>query len=339
MLLGAGFAYAATEGRSPLTRDFIGEIDAKRYPQLRRFTRQLQADRSDLGVVLQELDTRSETPLRQQKDLLLLPELDPTSVRQELARYCVERVGAVHRGRFTWPMGSVWNACVDGYTIITTNYDRVADCAVSMVQDRTHGFVGASCGRCKMRHMLSADCPCPPAERVPENYWRGALLKLHGSTDWKICRARCCASGCIATCEPCDSPNDDICGQCGSATEPVVVLPRVRGKYDGYSRLSAMWDAAAQALADAELLVVFGFSFSGVDLELCGLFREAFRSGKLKRVSIMDTRVEKVAEAMQRVLPQNVSPQIEGLDLPEDFGMPGPEKWRRLSGPSFRSVA
>lgn len=143
-----------------------------------------------------------------------------------------------------------------------------------------------------------------------------------------MCDAGCCATGCIVADCACRACCGEPCSQCTAATKPVVVLPRRAGKYEQFPRLNAMWDAAYQALADAEELTVFGFSFADTDIELRCLFRRAFETKRLNTVYIIDANPEAVAAKLDELLPSTCLPTISAMTVPPDFSMP--REWRAL---------
>lgn len=331
VLLGAGFSFAATKGACPLTSHFLRGVDRERFPSLHRVMSSLPKDcQYDLARVVEDVDT-CEQLSGVMRTGILPAGVSPEAVRRDLQWYSISILSGLRASICeSWPLSwLVPKVVIDGATLITTNYDSIAEGAMYSfpVKHRRDG----NCPQCKMKEILKTGCPCPPAG-VPSDYWRGSLLKLHGSVCWSMCRQQDCCSGCMTA--NCVHKPHSICSRCEvccGPADPVIVLPRLRGKYEKYPKLEAMWGAAALALKEVEVLHVFGFSFSEVDRELCKFLQVCFQSRTLKEVRIIDVRPEDVAGKLRKLLPPDFCPEILGLRT-MGFALPSFDDWVSLEG-------
>lgn len=322
VMLGAGFSYCTTRGELPLTANLLDRLTESHYPALWRFVQSLGDGHTvDLERTIRELDTLYEIPVKRYRTAILEPAQDPAAISRELGAYCIQRLCCDNRSGWSWAADFLACAGWDA-TIITTNYDSLAERILSNMTMRSHGSSG-NCPHCKMKELLQSSCPCGPRGRPDEGVWRGALIKLHGSVAWRTCRnAPCLGQDCLIPDALCQPFARQPCPCCSGSCEPVLVMPKLRSKYLQFPRMHAMWDAAFAALEDAEELLVFGFSFPAADMEVCGLFKQALsKNPSLRQVWIVDVVPEAVAQRLRPLLPSRAV-ALETLEVPTSFEIP-----------------
>lgn len=341
-IIGAGFSYAATKGACPLTTRFLERVNRHQYPSLYRFMFSLPEHmRYNLAYVVEDIDTCDEMPAGSMRSCAMPSGVKPENVRRELQWYSIKLLSPLKASPCgSWPLGWLCDQVLcKGSTLITTNYDSLIEETMRYMPQLRHRK-GGDCPQCKMKELLRAGCPCPQ-NAVPQDYWRGSLLKLHGSVCWSLCRRPdCCATGCISyQCVHKPHSLTTKCELCGGPTEPVIVLPRLRGKYVAYPKIDAMWESAALALKEAEVLHVFGFSFSDVDKELCKFLQVCFTARTLKQVRIIDLEPEVVALKLKSLLPDGYQLEILGMRPPRSFAAPSPGCWVPVDGSPLAQVS
>ena len=80
-----------------------------------------------------------------------------------------------------------------------------------------------------------------------------------------------------------------------------------------------MWDAAHDALSDAESLLIFGFSFPACDALIAQIVREtAVANRRLSRIGVIDVMPDPVIERMRKCLPKGLDVTFDGFAVPAD---------------------
>jgi NAD-dependent SIR2 family protein deacetylase len=323
ILLGAGFSACVSKGETPLMGGFFDRLDQVRYPFLHNFICQTNVpiDSANVEDCIALLDQLDDCPLTDLSGLSRTRE-SADEVRRELGEYCLHRLCCAK-----WD-ASHWATCVlamadSNTTVITTNYDNLAESILSNKIDATHWNAEATCHHCRMRRILLADCECnevPIGARPP---WRGSVLKLHGSVAWKTCWNRSCNQfDCLIADQHCRPFDGRPCDCCGQPCQPVIVLPSARKRYSRYAHLRRMWDSAQSALKDAETLLIFGFSFPSSDCLIRAMFANAVCSGSLRHIAIIDLQPEAVAERIKSALPPEGLPAMQCFAVPTDGSRP-----------------
>ncbi len=175
--------------------------------------------------------------------------------------------------------------------IVTTNYDTLIECAHANMppgelRDSLHCL---DFGVYKQRkHEFSR-----------ANSWPGAriasvpLLKLHGSISWLYCDR--CGTYMLdpvwnraldAVARPGAYSPCPVCKRQG--TRRPVLVPPVRQKELTDCAIKEIWQAAGQALCEAEEIVFAGFSLNKNDAAARELLRMAFQVGRTRRVTVVD---------------------------------------------------
>jgi hypothetical protein len=171
----------------------------------------------------------------------------------------------------------------DRDTIITTNYDLVADQALRHIefplpdsqwdQDSRLGKIAGLLGRLNLWGE-------PPPSLMPRESLRGFYLKLHGSLDWLYCTTPACYNntslfwmGTRALHEGQEAGRP--CRYCGAALQTMIVPPVARKHIEDRGRLAFLWHLAWRELIEADHIVVAGMSLPASDFELRWLLRYA----------------------------------------------------------------
>ncbi len=323
--LGAGSSYAVTRGQLPLTCKLLDQVTEFGFPNLHRFMKSLGADGENAEALLMELDALTDVPVRNARRAVRGAHFDPEMVKRELHRYFIRRLCGGVWDSPNWAADLILNVGIHA-TIITTNYDNIAERILSNYDAHSHsGLTHApSCPHCKMCLLLKLDCSCGSTVEAPDYLWRGSLLKLHGSISWRKCSSgHCNGADCLIADAKCRPFDDHVCSCCGGHCEPVLVIPSLQSKYLKFRRIDVMWDAAYRALADADDLIVFGFSFPESDLVIRSFLRRALASNaKLRRVWIIDVYPQDVWARLKSLLPNPDAIDLELLPVSSTFEIP-----------------
>jgi hypothetical protein len=324
--LGAGFSRCATEGKAPLMRDFFADIDESRFSHLYRYlsARCNPVHAANVEEVLLAVEQMEDCPLPPRLRHSILSAQNPKTVRHELERYSIERLSFGEIDSEHWAAEFLAEAD-HRTTVITTNYDTVAELILSNRTGAVHCGVTATCHHCNMRAILAEDCNCDANSAPPVVGGRNApLLKLHGSIAWHVCRnAACSITDCLiarCNCQPCASPR---CTCCGDSCKPVLVLPSMKKTFSSYPQLGRMWERAHAAVKGARTFAVFGFSFPQSDCLICDVVRDAFNSSDtLNDVIVIDVDPSRIAERIVSLLPQRRDVTVVLCPVPRDGTIP-----------------
>jgi hypothetical protein len=210
---------------------------------------------------------------------------------------------------------------------VTTNYDNIAERVVSNVTGLRHRVSGTNCPHCKMCAILEADCACDADIPVTEEEWRCAILKLHGSIAWRICRnPECVSFECLLPDAQCRPLVNHSCRCCGAMSEPVLVMPSATKNYARFPKIHRMWDGACKALLDAQELVMFGYSLPRTDTTITRLLQASLQTNQqLRRVSIVDRAPRAIGDRLRPLLPANRSVEVVLRHVPANEA---PDWWR-----------
>jgi len=323
-LLGAGFSACVTNGALPVMTGFLDRLDAERQRSLIDFVADVVGDpqKANVEEVIGLLDQLEDSPLSDLDGKIgkWQPQVHP--LRRQLGEYCLQRLCGVG-----WS-AEHWATCVlasadSNTTIITTNYDNLAESILSAKVGATHFGETATCHHCRMRRILLADCECIETHWASRPQWQGSVLKLHGSVAWKTCyNPKCRQFQCLVADQHCRPFDNCACSCCGQPCQPVIVLPSPRKTYSQYPHLRRMWDSAAEAMNEAKSMLVFGFSFPSSDSLVKLMVRTALSHGKLRKVSIVDLYPVSIAERFNSMIPVNMKVDVETFAVPQDGSEP-----------------
>lgn len=325
VFLGAGFSRAVSNGQMPLMADFFDRLNRAKHRKLHGFLGDFFDSPAAANVesALTYLDGLRDSPLSGKSATIRKWSRHATAVRRELGAYALDRLSSADVEHDNWAT-QVLAQAGDETTVITTNYDNLAERILSARDGLTHHHEGSTCPHCRMCQLLLDGCECGPRTRRTTPTWRGSLIKLHGSVAWQTCvNDECMQVHCLVPDAHCRPFADPSCACCGSRCSPVLVLPTKGKSYDDFPEIKRMWDAAYDALSDAESLLVFGFSFPACDTLIAQMTRETALGHKtLRRVGVIDVRPEGVIERILDCLPDASSVEFEAFRVPEDGTIP-----------------
>jgi hypothetical protein len=305
MILGAGFSAAATDGRMPLMGNFFDRLDKAQSPLLYDYVCSVDCDvkKANVESVLLNLDQIRTSPDSVLKGWGETWKATLPQLQRELEQYVLNRIKASLAVEPDNWATSVLASCGMNTTVISMNYDNIAERVLSCKAHRSTPRL--PCPHCKMVHLLNKSCNCSFRQEMTDRDWRGGLIKPHGSIAWKRCTNHgCCSFECLvadAQCrpfEPCRCPN--CCEDCS----PAIVMPTMGKHLDDLPEIGVMWQAARSAIADAESLLIFGFSMPTSDELLTQMIRATIHANnKLRRVAVIDLDPEGVLDRFKRCLP------------------------------------
>jgi hypothetical protein len=108
----------------------------------------------------------------------------------------------------------------------------------------------------------------------------GFYLKLHGSIDWIYCPNVNCTNhqlffpNWLGSNQVHNEPGD-LCSLCGSPLLNVIVPPTMHKTFDKFPKLGFLWSLAYRELNQADIIVIFGVSFTPSDYYLQWLLKKA----------------------------------------------------------------
>lgn len=325
MLLGAGFSRAVSDGEMPLMAGFFDRLDRRRDKKLHSFLSDVfgAPDQANVEEALVYLDQLSDSPLHGKSTMCRRWSKHGPAVRAELGSYALERLAFADIREDNWAANVLAQAS-DKTTVITTNYDNLAERILSCRPGMTHHHEDTNCPHCRMCRLLLDSCECGPSSftRAPE--WRGSLIKLHGSVAWQTCvNDDCMQFECLVPDAHCRPFQERRCICCGSSCDPVMVLPTTHKAYERFPEIKRMWGAAYDALGEAESLLIFGFSFPACDALIAQMVREtAVAANRLKRIGVIDVKPDPVIERIQNCLPKNLAVAFDAFAVSADGTAP-----------------
>lgn len=307
ILLGAGFSACVTGGQAPVMSNFFRRLNASRYPHLAKFLSDEFGDphASNVEEVMLALEQISTCPPKLKPTLFPFCRDQSESIRRDLCAYCLACLSDLKFDRSGHWATHLLTDIGKSTTVITTNYDNLAERLLSNRPGSIHHGSNTDCHHCKMFRLLIHECGCHVTGQEPKPDWRGSIIKLHGSIAWSRCINRhCCNFECLTPevhCRPYDlSP----CTACGHKRTPVIVLPSMSKHLNEFPEIATMWNAAHEALLTAKNLLVFGFSFARSDQLFSQLFRNALASNPgISRITVIDRHPEDVIQRLTPSLP------------------------------------
>lgn len=320
VIIGAGFSSAVTDGKTPLMQTFFDRLGASRFSLLKKFVEEMAGNLAEANVesVLLKFHQIRTSPFGAIKGwadhwIQNLPQIE-----KELSEYTLMRFGDCFDISYDNWAKNLIAECKPSTSIISMNYDNIAERILSNRAETIHSSApNFTCPHCKMRMLLRVACSCEDRREISESDWRGAVIKLHGSISWKRCLNRnCCSFDCLVADEHCQPFKPCQCPACGESCGPVLIMPTMNKDLSGTREIQTMWQAAYQAITDADNLWLFGFSMPTSDGLFAQLMRQSISSGrKLKKVVVIDLDPNAVIGRLkQHCVPQDMV--IEFVQLP-----------------------
>lgn len=304
VFLGAGFSKAATDGNAPVMADFFEELDRRKYWELWSFLDQLTANPRHANVehTLLTLDQLAISPLEGVEPFFDEVRARHQRVRRELDSYILERLGKLKIPEDNWAAQVLHRASATT-TVITTNYDNLAERILSCQKGLHHRTRNTNCHHCKLCAILDDECKCNGGMSLDEA-WRGSLLKLHGSISWRRCtNIECDTRHCLLPDQHCRVFSNEKCNSCGGECGPVLVPPSMVKTFDKFRGLKQVWNAAYQALSVARSILFCGFSFPTSDVLISQMLRSALTTKtRPLEIGIIDLDPSKPVNALEELL-------------------------------------
>lgn len=330
LLLGAGTS-AASKFALPTMRGFFTESSLASFPELRDFLTWFFATGTLVDWNLEEV--MAYLDLQRVREGVWLDE-PPTpgaeGLYRQLLSYVTGRLSTdeshcelhVQLFRFLGPRDS----------IITINYDLVADRALEQIdpRDPRHGGLPEYSRLAKVSGLLGhLDLLVgPPPSLLDRERQQGFYLKLHGSLDWLYCPTAGCynnanifhSGGSLPAIRLGQGPGLP-CRVCGSTLRMFIVPPVARKHIDDRGRLAFLWNLAWRELIDADRIVIVGMSLPPTDFELRWLLRSACAMRKRSARPLLELQVvnpnQAHCEAAIAILSGAVSTPVRYASLEE----------------------
>lgn len=197
---------------------------------------------------------------------------------------------------------NLFHALEPGDTVITMNYDLIADEALKVVEIPSGSRLGKLKSLIGTPNFIGVD----PPSLLPHERQTGFYLKLHGSLDWLRCRAPACPNHNrlfpvrVQEMDAEQSPGSP-CRLCGAALEVFIVPPMASKRVDQRGRLGFLWNLAMRELMSASQVITVGLSLAPSDFELRWLLQASTLKKDLKRVRVANPSPE-VRQATYRLL-------------------------------------
>jgi len=327
VIVGAGFSAAATNGKMPLMTGFFDRLTKEDYPELFDFVTEVGCNHkcktiaeANIERVLLTLEQARFAPTRAIAGWLDRFADSESEIHKQLSYYTLQRLKeGADIDDDNWAAG-VLAGCGAGTTVISMNYDNLAESILSNRDGMRHGDRNPTCPHCRMRLLLDQSCSCYVRNADMGEFWRGAVLKPHGSVAWKRCQEEgCCNYECLVADRQCQPFEPCKCEYCGTDCAPVMVLPTIGKHLDDIPEIGVMWEACRSAVKDAESILLFGFSMPPSDELLMQLIRSACRDGRnLCRIASIDLDPETVIDRFESCLPVDTS--VDAFPFPVEIG-------------------
>ncbi len=354
IFLGAGFSRAATDGQAPLMRDFFVGLDERKYWSLNAYLRAVYHDdlaQANVEEALCRLEQCATTPLGGVDPFFRLCKANCPDIKADLNAYILEKLGSLRYGTRNWASNLLHDAS-QHTTIITTNYDNIAEKIISNRRGLKHRRPDTNCPHCRMCRILYEECEVGGgwgATGMLRPVWEGALLKLHGSVAWSMCEcSECNSCQCLMPDQHCRVQADVPCPDCGNVCAPVLVLPSMHKALDErYRGLRNMWEAAYAAFREAKRVFFIGFSFPATDASISEMIRSTLGDPKspCREIALFDVGMDGPVAQLTKLLDRRtddvtIYEQLVPRDgsRPEWFVEPPeePEQQRRVAAPARR---
>lgn len=334
-MLGAGFSYNASGGKLPVMQGFFSRVSKDRYPALHRYLKGTDGQLSKLNLekVLCDLERCEANPFASSRRKFLSPS-ERRQIRDDLHAYLCRVLNPDYE-RVSHIASHLLVHLPADTTYITTNYDTTVDRCTSsdeflqrkLIHTRDDPAIDqVTCPHCRLRYLLENGCACAiDRQRESMEIWQSVVLKLHGSLSWSICRTPHCR---VRDCYQMDCNREGnffrYCNCCGQMAEPGLILPGDRKRYSLHPEIHRVWDAALVAIALANHLVIFGYSFPETDEQVNDLYIEALdRNQRLQSVLILDPSAGGVAEKLRKLLPARLKGvAVECVDVSDASVLP-----------------
>jgi hypothetical protein len=286
VILGAGASFASAF-KLPLMEGFFGE-DLTAFPRLSGFLNRFYGGRKassfNLEEVLGYLDLSRNRIILWEPRRQLAKGVRYDEAYAECIAYLKHRLSLPPQADPCALHTKLLSSLDRGDTIVSLNYDLIADRALSAVESLSappsRGFRLKKLGDL-LQPRASYNNRSSPA-LTTEEVGSGFFLKLHGSLDWLSCPSPDCPNHQtvfpLRYWEALGINEGALCRACGVPLE-VVLLPPVSAKrFDERGKLSLLWKIAYEELTVARRWVLIGLSLPASDFELRWLLKQAIEN-------------------------------------------------------------
>jgi hypothetical protein len=283
LIIGSGLS-AASDFHLPTMRGFFGP-DLESHHQLWEFLNWLYPHQSPEDYNLEEVMSflnlsNNRLPLWG-SSLRAVATANSSTLYDELLEYVKTRL-AIEPRSVCGTHRRLFQTLAEQDTIISFNYDLVADNALLDIEPREHNRPLQDSRMGKLSGLLGrldiwSD---PPPSLMPREQNWGFYLKLHGSLDWLHCETPGCTNNvnlfALGVAELSEGQHEGMpCRYCGAALKTFIVPPIATKRMEDRSRMAFLWNLALRELISAHRIDVIGLSFAPSDFELRWLVRQA----------------------------------------------------------------
>ena len=327
VIVGAGFSAAVSDGKMPLMTGFFDKLASAEHPDLFEFVSEVGCNcrcptiaQANVETVLTSLDQMRTAPSKVLCGTLAKFRGTFAIIQEQLTAYTLARLRLGSRIQPDNWAAQLIADCGASTTVISMNYDNLAESILSNRDGITHGECNPNCPHCRMRLLLTNACSCNFRNDDMGDLWRGALLKPHGSVAWRRClNPECCNHQCLVADQNCRPFEPCKCNFCRTECAPVMVLPTMSKNLNEIREIAVMWEAVYEAVRDAESLLLFGFSMPKSDELLTQTLRSAISERRtLRRVASIALDPENVLDRFQDCLPAGLG--VELVAFPVEIG-------------------
>jgi hypothetical protein len=297
-------------------RSFFDQLEPDEFPLLNDFVRWKVGNpkKANVESVLLALDQIRSSPKGVLAGWADRWKDNALEVNQQLALYTLGRLKpCLEIPDDNWA-AEILAASGPETSVISMNYDNIGEQILSNRLGMVHGDFNPSCPHGKMRQLLVKACSCKGRTmEIADPEWRGAIIKPHGSIAWKRClNPDCCSFQCLVADARCQPFEPCACPHCVKACGPVLVMPTMSKNLGDTPEIGVMWQAARQAIAQAESILLFGFSMPTSDELLMQMIRTAIQDNrKLRRVASIDLDPDGVIERFKGSIPDEFAIEVQ----------------------------
>lgn len=307
-MLGAG-ATKAWCPAAPLATQFfnmdrLGEADARRreFAALFRFVKRYFGELDTANV--EDVATMLNAIIAEQPALRTEPPSEAMALRESLQSLIEHQLGVTYeQERKTSETGDAYKfvKCIEAEdTIVNYNWDCTLDRALKCLEERS--MLDRQRAQLDKEYRLSGGVQFGHL---------GQYIKLHGSTNWKICTNRNCERHAFPEhLEPGERVRKtEFCRTCGSFQTWYLQEPTVFKDYSGHRLSKLLHNLAAESFRTCRRVVIFGMSVSDRDFRtqiLLRLLRGNVPDQGQKVIDIIDPNYRQVAarvEALTTIRP------------------------------------
>lgn len=304
-VLGAGFSRAISPAM-PLTDDLgrkLAERDPETFAQLgSRSFEQWLSHRAEMQPYLSSAENLARRSVFVQTTAQIGDALD-TSIAQVLQDEMVQWLGELI---------SLWH--LNGAQVLTFNYDPLVECAFDTLEFndwRTDTqFTWGSLLNYNPKGMAGASFGELDGTSGPHPSFR--LWKLHGSTNWFWTPGDVSGASAMRINLPGRFGGPVVTGDgdhhwMAPGRERLLVPPSsLKSAYYDNPVTREIWSRAFEALCNADVITLIGYSMPQTDLTTVGMLAEAAAAGRVSEIRVVNRSPQEVANRLRTIVPANI---------------------------------